>query len=134
MNCSLDSSAMVAFLRNEPGAAVVEALLLDPNTTCFAHAVNLCEVFYHFYRRGGETDAQTVLATLRSAGIVTRDDLDLHFWQEVARLKAPRPNLPLGDCFCIALAQRLNGEIVTSDHPDFDPIAQAGVCPVRFIR
>lgn len=131
---TLDTSAMIAFLRAERGADVVESLLVDAGNAGFAHAINLCETFYAFHRRGGEAAARTAVTTLFSAGVVAREDMDVTFWQEVARLKSPRAHLPLGDCVCIAMAQRLSGELVPCDHPDFDPIASQGVCPVRFIR
>jgi uncharacterized protein with PIN domain len=40
MNRILDACAMIAFLRDEPGAEVVEAILTHPTDRCFAHAVN----------------------------------------------------------------------------------------------
>ena len=39
----------------------------------------------------------------------------------------------LGDCFCLARAQQLGGEVVTSDR-QFDPVNVQGGCPVQFIR
>jgi predicted nucleic acid-binding protein len=125
---------MLAYLQGEPGGSVVARLFLDTQHTCFVHAINLCEVFYFYHRRGGETDAQRAVSTLLAAGIVVREDLDEVFWQSVARLKSPRASLPLADAICVSLALRLNGEVVTADHPDFEPIAQLGVCPVLFIR
>src|SRR5215212_6441920 len=101
---TLDTSAMIAYLLAEPGVDVVESLLVNPDNTCFAHAINLCETFYAFHRRGGEAAAQTAVTALRSAGVVVREDMDLAFWQDVGRLKSPRPHLPLGDCICITLA------------------------------
>lgn len=41
----LDASAMIAYLRDEPGAAAVAEALIDPTSKCHAHALNLCEVF-----------------------------------------------------------------------------------------
>ena len=41
----LDAGAMIANLRDEPGADVVERILLDTDALCIAHAVNLCEVY-----------------------------------------------------------------------------------------
>ena len=38
---ALDTSAMVAYVNNEPGGVVVEALLDGPDSVCYAHAVNL---------------------------------------------------------------------------------------------
>ena len=40
----------------------------------------------------------------------------------------------LADCFAIALALLENGTVLTSDHHELDPIAQADLCPIRFIR
>jgi PIN domain nuclease of toxin-antitoxin system len=42
----LAASAMLALVRNEPGAAEVLAALGTPGNTCYAHQVNLTEVFY----------------------------------------------------------------------------------------
>ena len=44
----LDACAMIAFLRGEAGAEVVAEILRDPGDQCFAHAINLCEVYYDF--------------------------------------------------------------------------------------
>ena len=41
----MDASAITAFLRGEAGNDIVEERLLDVNTDCIMHAVNLCEVF-----------------------------------------------------------------------------------------
>ncbi len=46
MICVLDSNVMIAYLRDEEGAEVVEGLLLDPSSSFFAHGINLCEVYY----------------------------------------------------------------------------------------
>ena len=34
----------------------------------------------------------------------------------------------------IALAKQLAGEVVTSDHHEFDALVPLGLCPIRFIR
>jgi len=40
----------------------------------------------------------------------------------------------LADCLALALAILENGTVLTSDHHELDPIAQAAICPIRFIR
>ncbi len=42
MNYVLDASAMIAYLRAETGADIVDAIICDPRHVCFAHAMNLC--------------------------------------------------------------------------------------------
>lgn len=130
----LDSGAMIAFLRDEPGGDVVEGLLLDPGTLCLAHAVNLCEVFYEFLRSDGEAGAQAALTDLQDLGVGFREDLDPAFWQAVGRLKVNPGRLALADCFLIALAQRVGGEAVTGDHHELDRLVPMGIVPIRFFR
>ncbi len=42
----LDASAIIAYLRDEPGADKVEDLLANDDEVCIAHAINLCETYY----------------------------------------------------------------------------------------
>jgi uncharacterized protein with PIN domain len=61
---------MIAYLRNEPGASNVAERLADTSNQCVAHSVNLCEVFYDFFRAGGQDKASEDLDDLARAGIV----------------------------------------------------------------
>ncbi|MDQ3814878.1 MAG: type II toxin-antitoxin system VapC family toxin [Armatimonadota bacterium] len=133
MNIVFDASALIAFLRLEPGAAAVRQLLRTNRGDCYAHAINLCEVYYDFYRSDGEAVAQRALQLIASVGITTREDMDNAFWQDAGRLKAAH-RISLADAFCLALARRISGEVVTTDHHEFDPLVPLGICPIRFIR
>lgn len=133
MNFIFDACTLIAFLRGEIGAEVIETLLLDPNNIYMVHAVNLCEVYYDFLRVSNEQVAQTAIADLAIAGLIIREDMDITFWQEAGKLKAGH-RLSLADCFAIALTQRVQGELVTSDHHEFEPIAANSICPIRFFR
>jgi PIN domain nuclease of toxin-antitoxin system len=133
MNYVLDACAMIAYLRNEPGAAVVDGLLQSPDNRCFAHSINLCEVYYDFIRASDEPTAREAIADLFHDGVVERKDLSRDFWFGVGQLKS-RHRLSLADCHCVLLARRVDGEVVTSDHHEFDPLDQLGLCKVRFIR
>ena len=130
----LDSSAMVAYLRSEQGADLVREALADLTNRCFAHAINLCEVYYGGYRERGEAAAQEMLQDLYTAGVRLRDDFDSSFWQDAGRLKADHRRVSLADCCCVALARRVDGELLTSDHHAFDRIAPLNLCRLRFIR
>lgn len=129
----LDACAMIAFLRKEAGYEVVESILLDEITTCFAHAINLCEVFYDFHRAFGEQAAENAILELKTAGIIERNDFDTEFWKELGRIKSQN-KASLADCCAIVLANRIGGTVLTSDHHEFDKIAADGVCSVKFIR
>ncbi|HEU0012178.1 MAG TPA: PIN domain-containing protein [Longimicrobium sp.] len=130
----LDASALIAYLNGETGSDVVEGLLETPGNTCFAHALNLCEVYYDAYRRSGEAVAERVIADLAADGVIERGDLDPAFWREVGKLKSRVGRISLADACGIALAQRNAAEFVSSDHHELDRIASTSICPILFIR
>lgn len=133
MQFVLDASALIAYLRDEPGGEAVEACLSVEPPACLAHAVNLCEVFYTFLRRSGEEEARRALDDLQAVGVRVREDLDEAFWQQAGRYKVQYA-IPLPDAIAVALADRFGAEVVTSDRGDFEKIAHSGVCGVKFIR
>jgi PIN domain nuclease of toxin-antitoxin system len=132
MSVVLDACALIALLRGEAGSEIVAQNLIEGN--CFAHAVNLCEVYYDCIRVDGEDKAEALVRDLMDAGVTGRTDIDEDFWKEVGRIKAGIARISLADCFAIALARRLNVPVLTSDHHEFDNIAAHGICAVEFIR
>ncbi len=129
----LDASAIIAWLRNEPGADVVDHALRDANSQCLAHAINLCEVYYDAHRNSGAAHAESVVSDLAAVGVVERNDFDQAFWKEAAKLKAGG-GVSLADCFAITLTNRVGGALLTSDHHEMDKLAAAGICQITFIR
>lgn len=129
----LDACAMLAYLRGEEGGNVVDELLAVPGARCVAHSVNLCEVYYDFMRQAGSTVAEEAIYDLKSSGVGECADLDAAFWRSVGCFKSSG-KISLADCFCLALAQRMGGEVVTSDRHEFEAWVPRRVCPIRFIR
>ena len=123
----------MAYLANEPGEPVVTALLTNPSAVCYAHTMNLCEVYYYLIRKTDIRRARQGILSLYADGLIERRNMNRRFWRRVGELKA-RGGISLPDCFCISLAQELAGEVVTSDHGEFDPLVKLGIVPIRFIR
>lgn len=124
---------MIAYLKDEDGAEIVEGHLAG-DEECVAHVVNLCEVYYDYLRSEDEDAAKSVVEDLKGDGLVLREDMDESFWQEIGRLKATPVRISLADCFAIVLSNRIAGRVVTSDHHEFDAVAEQGICEVAFIR
>lgn len=129
----LDASALVAYANAEPGGTMVRALLAAPTAKCYAHTMNMCEVYYHLIRKTDVRRARIGIRSFYADGVIERHDMNRRFWQRVGELKA-RGRISLPDCFCISLAQDLGGEVVTSDHGEFDPLVPLGIVPINFIR
>ncbi|MCI0336759.1 MAG: PIN domain-containing protein [Acidobacteria bacterium] len=128
-----DANAMIALLNDEPGADVISEILTRPDAIVYAHAINLAEVFYWSIRHEGEAQALLAYAGLQALGIQTRADMDEEFWQTAAGVKASH-RMALADAFAIALALRVDGVLITSDHRELGPVAAANVCRIVFFR
>ena len=125
--------AVAAFLRGEAGNDIVEERLLDVNTDCIMHAVNLCEVYYDALRAGGPAAGAEAVRKTEVAGVTMREDMTTPFWQLVGQLKVSPGRVSLADCFVLALAIATGGTLVTADH-EFDAVVPLGLCPILFIR
>lgn len=129
----LDAGPMIALLAGEPGAEVTEDVLTEPGNVCYAHFINLAEVYYIYHRRGGAAVAENAIQDLLDAGIVAREDADATFWKDAAQIKGDHA-VALPDAFCLALSRRLGGTALTTDHAELDPLVPLGLCPIKFIR
>lgn len=133
MNYILDAGPMIVFLDDDHRAEVVERVLTEPESTCYAHIFHLAEVYYIYFRRGGKAMAEEAIQSLLDIGIVVRDDHDTDFWKGAATYKGTHA-MALPDAFCLTLACRLEGTVVTTDHTEFDPLVPLNYCPILFIR
>lgn len=132
MKIVMDSSAVIAYLRQETGWEIVGELLLSHD--CCIHAINLCEIYYQFRRCSGDGTARNAITDIESLGIKERNDMNREFWLKAGAIKGDLKRLSLADCMCIALAQELGASVVTTDRHEMEPIRASGICPIIFIR
>ena len=133
-----DSSAFLAYVRNERGAQTAFDLLDDASQPRDVHAANLCELLHQIWRSDGKDKAEATVAEFLALGIQERTDMDSELWRDAASLIAERriagKSLALGDALGVALARRLGVPFVTADHGELDTLEAAGVCEFIFIR
>jgi ribonuclease VapC len=106
----LDSSAVLAVLRSEPGSDVV----LEHAKGAAISAVNLVEIVSTVVDRGGVASvARRNVARLQIL-VIPFDEAQA---QRAAELRAAtRPfGLSLGDRACISLAERMEARVMTAD-------------------
>ena len=125
---------MIAFLRAEIGGDVVRKALLSPTSTCFAHAINLSEVYYDSLRLAGQREADKWVNDLLRIGIGYRAGMTLQFMRSMAMLKADHKRISLADCCGLTLARELNGEFFTAGRHELESLAAKGDYKIRFIR
>lgn len=106
----LDASAIIAFLLQEPGAAIVGEYLTDG----IASAVNIAEVVTRLSDLDmGDVQIRRSMSVL---GLEIRPfDLEAAYAVAVMRAKTRNKGLSLGDRACLALANQLSVPALTAD-------------------
>ena len=106
----LDASAVLAWLRGEPGADLVQEYLGNAALS----AVNVAEIYQKLAQHG--VDADRTVRRLRALDVRV-EPVDLTDAVAAARLwpHTHTSGLSLGDRCCLALAARLNGPAITAD-------------------
>ncbi len=120
----LDTSALIAFFQDEPGAAKVQELLTqarEADRPLLLSVVNWGEVYYVAWQRTGEAAAQQRLQEIARLPIELVP-ADQEMTLLAASLKA-RHKLPYADCFAAALALQRKAQLVTADR-DFEQVAK----------
>lgn len=115
----LDSYALLALLRDEPGAETVADLLEragQQNRSVHMTEVNYAEVQYTIRRKDGETVWASIAGELLAAPIEFHP-ADRRLADVAAGFKA-RFRISLADAFAAALAKERKAELVTGD-PEF---------------
>ncbi|MEW6620346.1 MAG: type II toxin-antitoxin system VapC family toxin [bacterium] len=129
----LDACAVIAFLNAEEGGEKVKDLLENKDNNVYLHHINLCEVYYGYYKADGIKRAEKVLNDLEQLPIRYIEDMSIEFLKIVGKYKASY-QISLADAFVIGLAETLKGKVVTTDHKEFDPIDNAKLVKFFWLR
>ena len=124
----VDSFALIAWLRDEPGADTVQSLLEKAKQNViqiYASWINIAEVYYVTRRRSMNPDpgltADKVLEVIENLPIEI-EPVSKTEAVAAGRLKAEYP-ISLADAFAGAVAKAYNAEVVTGD-PEFRSLDQ----------
>lgn len=106
----LDASAVLALLRDEPGAAKVAGSIDEARIS----AVNYAEVISYYAKQGSDELAVARMLRALPMAVVPADE-NLALAAGMLRPLTLEAGLSLGDRFCLALAQREKATAVTAD-------------------
>ena len=120
----LDACALVALLQDEPGADKVADVINTANSAeaeIVMHKVNLLEVYYDAYRSRGKEQADLMLTRFKKFPVEINSEITDKIFSEAGRLKALY-RISLADSIALAQAIVTGGELLTSDHHEFDAL------------
>jgi predicted nucleic acid-binding protein len=124
----LDSWAVLAYLKDEPAAARIEAEWLSQPPAI--SSINLGETLYMRIRERGEKAAAVDISTIRRNSTVI--DPDWALVATAAQIKAGG-GMSYADAFCAATAARLDAPLWTGD-PELVDRAEQLPCRVVDLR
>jgi len=115
----LDSFALLSFFHKEPGWEKMQKVFYELSSSrqkAHLSLINWGEFYYIIKRRVGKRKAEEALVLLEQLP-VTILSVDERLVKEAAEVKSDYA-VSYADAFCIATAQRSNGQILTND-PEF---------------
>lgn len=116
-----DAYAIMTLLEDEPGAAIINDLLVDENTEILMSAVNLGEVYYILLRRNGKSAAEEVIENVLLEETIKIEEAQWGRIKSAAEVKAGG-SLSYADAFALSLAREFQAKLVTGD-PEIQAIA-----------
>ena len=132
----LDACALIAFLCDEPGADVVEQLLIEAerkNISLIMHRINLLEVYYGIEKSEGKSRADEILKSIYKLPITFIDKInDLIFF--TASYFKSNYRLSLADAIALATSKTRKAKLVSSDHHEFDILERNNEINIKWIR
>ena len=132
----MDACALIALLQNEPGADKVSDVLNAANkgeVTIIMHKANLLEVYYDAYRYRGKEQADLMLFEVKKRPITINAEITDEIFSEAGRMKSLY-KISFADSFALAQAIVSGGELLTSDHHEFEVIEQSENIKFDWIR
>jgi predicted nucleic acid-binding protein len=120
----LDANAVIALLKDEEGADVIDGLLTDAKTdacTVTMNKVNLLEVYYGFYREDGKEVAEQYIQDIEDSPIIIEDRISDDIFKHAGRLKS-NYRISLADAIVLAQAAATGATVVSADHHELDAV------------
>ena len=132
-NFVLDSYALLAYFRNEPGGEKVEKYLNEAaadKQELYLTNINAGEVYYMSQRKDGIAKAELAWKAMKQFPIHIID-ADLDFTLSAAKLKAIY-SISFADAFAAALTIKRKATLITGDD-EFDALSKETNFKVRYL-
>ncbi|VFM95051.1 MAG: Predicted nucleic acid-binding protein, contains PIN domain [Candidatus Kentron sp. G] len=132
----IDACVLIAYLFDEDGSDFFESLLLQARhheIELVMHNINLGEVYYDILKRNDVTSARKGYNYIRCLPIRFEDRVGDGLIYIAGELKA-KWRISYADAFAGAQAILLNAELLTTDRKEFEPLKQAAVMKIKWLR
>lgn len=129
---TLDTYAIIAYLKKEKGGEQVRALLAKAKkkaAVLYVHEINMGEVQYIAHRASGEKESDKLIAWLRQCPI-NFVGLEDNILSRAAKIKAAYP-ISFADAFAVATSILKDSTLLTGD-PEFKPLEK--IAKIKWLK
>ena len=124
MKYVLDACALLAVLNEEDGGEFVRGIIERAefgSIKVSMNIINLLEVYYNVFRKGGKEIADNILLEVEASPIEVIETISKDVLREAGRLKVSY-NMSVADSMAVAEASVSDGILVTSDHHELEAV------------
>ena len=132
----LDACALTALLKKEKRAYKVAEIYKKSvvgEARLLMNKLNLLETYYDQYRSLGKSIADEILDNVRRSHVIIVPEISDEVFAEAGRLKASY-RISLADSVALAQAIVSDGELLTTDHHEFDTVEKNEKIRFHWIR
>ena len=132
----LDACSLIASLSNEEGADVVRSIVeraAKREVSIIINKLNLLEVYYDVFREYGKDAANDMVNEIKRTPIQIKSEISDAVFEEAGRLKASY-KISIADSVVLGETIISGGQLLTSDHHEFDAIEKAENIQICWIR
>ena len=132
----LDACALIALLRRENGAELIEDVFrkaIEKATTIVMNKLNLLEVYYDTYRLYDKETADRLLERIYMLPVQIVSEFTDDVLKEAGRLKATY-RITIADSVAVAEASVAGCPLLTSDHHELEAVEKSENIKFHWIR
>jgi len=132
----LDACALIAYFNDEDGAENISQLFEEANLgqiDLIISVVNLCEVFYDRLKAKDAEIALDFFEDIKLLPVSICRNIGDDLIAEASKFKVEW-KVSLADAFALGLARLMGGKLVSTDHHEFDVIAESGLVKFYWLR
>jgi PIN domain nuclease of toxin-antitoxin system len=128
----LDACALIAYMRKEKGASIVQKYIDEDDTKVMLHVVSFYEVYYNTLRQQPSL-APLLFDFVKHMKIQIYERFEDRIIKEGTRIKMTY-SMSLADSIACGFANKMKGMLLTADRHEFSELARDKKVKIKFIR
>ena len=132
----LDSSALIAFLSNEPGSDIINGYIKKSENLeicLLLHTINCLEIYYKLLNKTNKKKSEEIIDSILRMPITIVEEFNIEILKIAGELKA-RYKISVADAVAVGLTYINKATLITSDHHELNIIKKNRIIKIQWFR